>query len=157
MDRRPLHLLLSNLPLSLCRWPLRWVIHPLLALSHSPLDCLALSGPLSHCVVHSPMAVVSSTTGLPCLASLAARSPRIVCHPIILRHPPPPLVVSSNARSPPRIIDLIGAFILSLSPIASPPARCCPLQRPLPLASPRDQSPCRLRTCSATADQGARG
>ena len=113
MDGRPLHLALSNLPLSLLCRPPRWVIHPVLASSHSLLDCLASSAPLSHCVVHSPMAPVLSTTGLPCVAH----------RQIAPHHPPPNHLSSSTAPSrcfiqrplAPRIIHLIVAFILAVA------------------------------------------
>ena len=84
---RPLHLRLSDPPLLLCLRPPSWIIRPLLASCCSLLDCHTLSAPLSHCVIHSLMTVVSSTAGSPCIA----------CHQIAPHRPPPTCLASSTA------------------------------------------------------------
>ena len=124
---RPLYLTFSDPLLLLCRRPPRWVIHP-------PPCCLSFSArspcfvrSLSHCVihylmapcrvVHHPMAIMSSTAGLPCVTcrQIAPRRPPLTC--LVLSTTPSCHVIQPLLAPHITYHDLIVAFILSLPPL----------------------------------------
>ena len=99
---------------------------PLLALCHSLIDCLALSAPLSHCVVHGPMDVWIALHHLPpdCPALSDTCSSRVIHHPLLLCYPTP----AHPPHNLPQFDCCIHPFF---APAALPPPHCCPTQRPL--------------------------